>query len=943
VNMTYEASLHASQIDEQQLPLSAAQHANLAFVRKANLAFTLQTTMLRTTTMQKVQAHDEDDMFGSGSGSGLSDTSALDNATDTLGQQIMQHERDARRLRSALDAGSRPLLKTRARPRISELVERREREEVLAATREHDRVDSSGSNESDPPLNVPREWGTRARSHRGWMRKIREPSEASIQLPEGEMPNVVQKADEDAIVPRRTVYTGDDYHSPLGDDALPSMEMTPPSMTRARLASEPASLQSANDRLRHIMDSEEQDFSELPLMESTPAVPRTLRRLENCTTREIETLERQGVSSRTLDQLSERSPNNSLRRRRSRESATTAITQNTATSDVNDHRPTSAPSGSVRNRITRRKSLIGNKENVPSHGVGSSHYKGAETVTITDRTAKAVTFKQAQRPGHARQDSMKLLQRLARVSSMSPSPGRPSPQADGAGSARGSQEKPVHASSSQVSEGRANAAVKTAERNVFATSTERRPQPQSPTKQNDLPIVSNGNHVDTEGHDDTEQGVKTDVTPAHTELPASKTPIVTGAWVDTPAGPDVDIRPLLHTTDSTILRAFGTPSALAALSNEQEQDLANMIRRTNSEPSVSRPRSALEDIVREARSQPNGPFGDATIQSLEDIVHPNLDATETTLTFDEAGGHAAQDEIDVGERELTQSEKDRRQEDLAIESMNKHLRAARTSIKDADRGLRRVENRVGLEHEHIIPETLDNTPPALAVQTKFTSSTAIDPSPSTWRTECTHCGGSYRSIWSGLLSETLSTIYTRNPSSRLGFQLTWFGTLLLLFLSYQTLEQLLCSLYCHDFSIPTMRGFGVDPDAPRYPFVIPTLAFRPLRPLWRPMLNWTKEAWMAGFHAIVGEEVRSKNVPIFMRADFEITPKMIRWEALTRTHQSAGAAAGAPASGRVGSVAGRLAKTVFAGAAATAVRASRSFVEAVDDVGDLMGDDEYLS
>lgn len=34
-----------------------------------------------------------------------------------------------------------------------------------------------------------------------------------------------------------------------------------------------------------------------------------------------------------------------------------------------------------------------------------------------------------------------------------------------------------------------------------------------------------------------------------------------------------------------------------------------------------------------------------------------------------------------------------------------------------------------------------------------------------------------------------------------------------------------------------MIGYGVDPDAPRYPFVIPTLFFRPFRWLWQPLLQ----------------------------------------------------------------------------------------------------------
>jgi hypothetical protein len=67
----------------------------------------------------------------------------------------------------------------------------------------------------------------------------------------------------------------------------------------------------------------------------------------------------------------------------------------------------------------------------------------------------------------------------------------------------------------------------------------------------------------------------------------------------------------------------------------------------------NRPRSVLEEIVRDARRDPTSAFSDATIQSLEDIVYPNTDPTDTTLTFDANGGYDdAIDNLDL-ERTLT--------------------------------------------------------------------------------------------------------------------------------------------------------------------------------------------------------------------------------------------------------------------------------------------------
>ena len=50
-------------------------------------------------------------------------------------------------------------------------------------------------------------------------------------------------------------------------------------------------------------------------------------------------------------------------------------------------------------------------------------------------------------------------------------------------------------------------------------------------------------------------------------------------------------------------------------------------------------------------------------------------------------------------------------------------------------------------------------------------------------------------------------------------------------------------MYCHKFYARKMKGFGVVFDAPRYPFVLPTLFYRKLirtwwHPLWR-FLTWS--------------------------------------------------------------------------------------------------------
>nr|OQO00771.1 hypothetical protein B0A51_18720 [Rachicladosporium sp. CCFEE 5018] len=878
--------------------------------------------------MQKVQGHGED-TIDSASHSGSSDLNTVDNnETDTLGQAIMQHQRDAIRLRQVLDADARPLLKTRPRPRprISELIEREEREEALAAAATangiaHTRGASTGSSGSEPPLNVPREWGTRAKSQRGWMRKIREPSVVSVQLSPTLAQSEGQKQDEDAIVPRRTALTGDEYWSPPRRDNAFANDMTPPSMNRQRPASQPNALRPANSTSRDILDSENPDLEGLSLLQSTPTLPRVDRTATEYTRREIETVELQGVTRRHLGQLAER-PNGSIRHRASQDDE--AGLTNGHASHVDQARPITAPSDSMKSRITRRRSLISNKENVPVNGASLTTYKGIETVTITDRTAQAVTFKQPQRPGHTRQDSMKLLQRLARVSSLSPSPAKASPEAVGRGSSNvhstGQDERPK---SEPYVGGHEDARIaQDAEREQEAEHDVGRPNSESShdararSRSSRRSVRLDAYTAQQEDGAEEKQHAGAPVSTASARDAQEEARATAGANGEAQAlRPSTDVRPLLRTSDTTIIRAFGTPSGEALLGGSGDKLAAEYVRQVSG--GSRRPTSALDDIVREAREHPGELFGDATIQSLEDIAHPTMDATDTTATVD--GGNDEKD-IDPGDP-LTQTEQGRRQEDLAMETMNKHLRAARTSIKDADRGLRR-------------------TAPTTAAQSTHTG-------------PCPHCDLRYRSLWHALFSELLSAFYTPSRTSRLGIRLTPLGKVLAFAALYYVLESLLCWKYCHPFYARRMEGYGVWNDAPRSPFVIPTLLFRPLRPIWRPTLNWAGEAIEVAYHHVLGIEHNVLPVPRFMEPGFKLTPEMMRSDLRPGMFRSSYPPASAVSGGfgktaataGAGAVAGRwggwVGTSVVSKAVETGWRAVGSARQAVDEVGG-MWEDEWL-
>ena len=890
--MNYEAQLFSQHHHSRSV---TERHSNTAATRPESLQF--------RETMQKVQAHDDETL---GSGSSVAGTHALDNnETDTFAREIMQHERDARRIRNATRRDPQPVLKTRSRPRISDLVARREREEELATEQQqHVRTGSTGSNDSNPPLNVPRDWGTRAKSHRGWMRKIREPSEGNVNVGRR---GLLTPEEEEAVSRPRTSYANDNVWS-RGDENAISMENTPPSMRRKRPNSQPPTLRDANATLRHIIDSEDQGFSQLSLLASTPAAITSTRRSNDVSRHTTDRVEQWNAANSGQDFLSERSPN---RNTRDRETDVYSNETRTTTQPNDSERPTAASLAEARAaRMARRRGLIGNKENVPVNNTYSTSYKASETVTISDRTARAVTFKQQQRPSQARSGSLHLLQRLA--TSLSPSPGASSSEAARPNVDEAAPREQRRVSRQQEDPASADQSTSTRPwRNRGSTRQEgeRRLEPNRTAPEKEVRI---------EELDSNETPMPKD------RLLDDKTPVVTGAWVDTPALPK-DTRPTLPSQKSA-------PTGVSAQSSRDALPEKARIAEPNRAGHSDRPKSALEDIVRDARKDPNGPFGDATIQSLEDIIHPNADPTDTTLSSDL--GVATKEETAAKpetSRPLTQAEKDRREEDLAIEAMNRHLRAARTSIKDADRGLQRVENKWESSSQAEVPQPKTSTSQAEVLQVKTTTTTApknIVRTDRDWKTPCEHCGGSYHSVWSALWTELRSNFYYYDDSARLGVRPTWLGLSILLWALWNALENLLCVYYCHPLYAEYMVGFGVDPDAPEYPFVIPTLLFRPFRPLWKPVLQGLEASFTACFHALFGGPPDSER-------DVEAEYRL--WQAAypQQQQQRVDSAWAAAASGWGGKIA--------ATTATAAARVTASLGEAVDEMGyGFMRDDEFL-
>ncbi|KAF2210703.1 hypothetical protein CERZMDRAFT_106757 [Cercospora zeae-maydis SCOH1-5] len=713
------------------------------------LATTRQPTTTTTRAMDKVRVQDGDDRS-----SESVDLSALnDNETDDFGRRILAHQRE--KLAQQNDQ-SRPLF-PRARPRplrpktLDPLIT--VGGTLTEKTRpSHQRNASEGDYKATPGLNVPQEWGRRAK-RREWQRRSVSDE------------NRIIRQDKDSIFPIQTLYTGDDGSvispvvSPGGGFLRHSVEDTPPSMTRKRLMSSPSSMRHMNTTLQDVQsEGAAFEFNEESMLVSTPAaVNRRDRKIDAMMKVEIEAVEKQGIAKRRVSEILER--------------------------------PGSAPSSDLASRVAkRRERRLSNKENA------------GETIEDEVDATAVVETRKVQR-SHSRTDSIALLRTLARVSSLSPSPGRneePDP-------AVRPEEPPV---SSRTDETRATSGKASMARDQLEARR----------------VRINDDKARRE------EVAEVEATPARQEPDrgqAHKTPVVTGAWVDTPGKPQES--QAANTTENAGPGNNAQHARVSALNSTSSN--ARAARRGLSEP--THPKSALEAVVTDAKTSRDPQLGDSTLASLENIVNPNLERTNSN-TVDDLSRDIPSDAESL--KHLTQAEKDRRQEDLALEALNKRLRSTRTTIKDAARDIQRIENQMEhVQDDRAKPEIVTHT----AHEVVYTHGQQIPPWPRhlkpytqshNSRTICEHCGGSYTSVYSALWTETREFFFTYKGTNHDRPRPTAVGWAVLLWILWYCIESSLCDPW----------GYSRIAEA-HFPFALPALLFKPFR--WLGWMEYPVGRW----------------------------------------------------------------------------------------------------
>jgi hypothetical protein len=548
--------------------------------------------------VQEMFKHQPENESQSGSSSSHFDALEEDDTDDSFSRRMIREMR-ARNQEGVENARSaHPQAFRKARPRgrgrltlenLERIPVNRDVEELQSSQGSTRSASSGGASTSDPPLNVPREWGRKGKRSSDWLRRI--------------------KMDPAQQTPRPDAAGDVDWLQAASDVPIPSAEDSPLShrgSTRGTPASSLRRQNESRERIQALELNESLDLTNQSFITSTPAITRNTA-LAEIRQRELDT----GLDdSESVYATPPIGGSQALNRNQNRLSITrTKQTTNLATWShpaEQEIQPTKRTG-----RVTTSNTVLTNSRPRGPPSPISLH-KSSHTLGSVDLAITPTIQQSPKRPEHRREDSQDILRRLSRATSGTPSPGRvminssvpdpgketvgrigtkgkeaplvPLPEADTqkdtAGQGRGAAKSRVHFESSTEATNR----DATAKASTHAT-TQRRP------------IVVDETLISTPRLD-------------------PKTPIVTGAWVDTPKPAQrQDPIPPASPAKRAAAAALGIP--VEPIKTTQPSQPA--------EPAL--PSSALAAVVDEARQhlgQENAEdLGEATINSLEDLMAPH--------------------------------------------------------------------------------------------------------------------------------------------------------------------------------------------------------------------------------------------------------------------------------------------------------------------------------
>ncbi|KAI9824804.1 MAG: hypothetical protein M1832_001632 [Thelocarpon impressellum] len=572
--------------------------------------------------------------------SGLSGLSGLASPADVPGDvsSLARQARDRQRVSRALGGGASVFSKARVGARPALTAENLRRRDPAAGS--PDGTASLASERSDPPLSVPRGWGSKSRKDPSWLSRIRD-GEGYAGSPRG----------------RRDGAATTDRMGAAVDAPLPSREDRSSSGTPTA-ATPPKKGSSPLDRIR---EWEVDDFTALSLRASTsPPIRTKSATLNRLRQHEIEALKGQAVTTSRLGEIRGRTSKEALQERTAREILQEGEGMGQATSNP-ARASTEMAEGDYEDRGT------------PVPGTPVVIYKDSESFdrSMGDEQGSSHEAEEALagRPTPARHDSHELLRQLARATSLSPSPQREGERETPSERAPSQERRPSSERESAETTPRVDAMQRAEQRDEVndtpserAEARERRPArgPQSAEttpRAEAAPVKS-----------------EAEVTPlagAKPAVPAETPDVGIGGWVDTPGTRRRVAAGATSSADLSALRP--TPPVSSAVSTSV---------------ATARPSDAAAKLSRLKQELDL----DNTLDSLDSLLAADDSLLPAGAGASTEGEEDDDDPLDL--RDVSPAARARRLEALAAEAMNARLRRLRLGLRDARSGIEGLESRV---------------------------------------------------------------------------------------------------------------------------------------------------------------------------------------------------------------------------------------------------------
>ncbi|KAL8818272.1 MAG: hypothetical protein Q9223_003050, partial [Gallowayella weberi] len=474
---------------------------------------------------------------------------------------------------------------------------------------------SNSSRRSDPSINVPRQWGRKARPGKDWLSRINSKSGRLT----GDVPKKRRTLEEPGLPPSGEQNPGNGFAVSAAEVPLPLDDVASQATSSSRSSTPTAAVLRAKSRDRVLeWESRDDDFTgrSLQISDSPPIKTRNAT-FDRALEQEIHTVAKRAVTTNRLGELREKGSAEQLGRRSPSQSRVDGQAGSSDRRQSVESLP-QQPADRECKTPTRFTEVLGHGEAVPNTPVVI--YKSDSSHSHADEDSlesKEIHHPTSQRPKHRRDDSHSLLRQLARATSASPSQSRDiSDDIDGEevdSTIAAVPKDPGAKSQYQRSDHDREAEDK------FVRSPPKSEDPRYTTPQ---------------------QSKST----AHL-----KTPMVTGAWIDTPL-PTGGRGPPMPTPD------IDDNETKALRSDTQKLATGDLIRKLSPHTTRPRipdeelkktaprlPRSALESIINAAKAKalkgerPPSPadsqedptllLGESTIHSLEELITHDTDVS----------------------------------------------------------------------------------------------------------------------------------------------------------------------------------------------------------------------------------------------------------------------------------------------------------------------------